>query len=442
MLASNDPTHNSYFIACSRQYGKSFLMFLIACELSLRKDKQTQVFIGPLKSQVNEVINGNTFGVIFATCPKELQPKYDGSALIFPNGSRIRLAGTDNKNYSNLRGGAAHNIFMDEICFMSDLDSGVLPTVEPMTKMTGGRVIMASTPPDTLDHDSIQIMRDHDELNLISTFTIYDDKTVSEAQLQKIINQCKGITTTKFRREYLCERIVDGNLQVIPELTNEHTEKLKRDIKDDPLKKFWLKYVVADTGVTDKTAVIFAHYNYREHRLIVEEMLDLQGNEYNTSKLADMIKNKVIELWPDTPEPNIRYIADSNNKIVINDLNIIYNLPFIGTSKGRLVEMIQKVRDWVFDEKVVFEPNAEEVLKASHYAVWNRARTEFNRSPVYGHYDALAALTYLIRNVDTITDPVPGDHGFNPHTQWRAPWESKDWQQQQNLNKVFGRKGK
>lgn len=410
ILSSNDPMLNSYVIDCARQFGKSFIMFMIAVENCLRESYQTVVYVGPLKSQVNEIINGHTFNVMFASCPPDLKPKYDGSTLQFPNGSRIRLAGTDNKNYSNLRGGAAHLVILDEAGFMSDLEIGVLPTVEPMTKTTGGKVIFASTPPDTLDHDYIQILRDHEEIGLISTYTIWDDKSLSEVQLQKIINQCRGRETTKFKREYECQRIVESSMQVVPELTQELVNKLqvKEDYKNDPLMQYWHKYIVVDTGVRDKTAVVFAHYNYHKKRLIVDATLDLQGSEYNTAKLSQMIKDKRDELWPDPAYlKDLRYVADSNNLVVINDLNIIYKLPFVGTTKGRLDEMVQKVRDWVFDERILFAPAAVEALNCARFAIWSKSRSEFGRSAKYGHYDLLAAITYLVRNVNEHADPMP-----------------------------------
>jgi hypothetical protein len=409
ILASPDPMLNSYVIDCARQFGKSFIMFLISVENCLQEPFSTVVYVGPLKSQVNEIINGHTFNVMFATCPNELKPKYDGSTLQFPNGSRVRLAGTDNKNYSNLRGGAAHLVILDEAGFMSDLEIGVLPTVEPMTKTTGGKVIFASTPPDTLDHDYIQILRDHEEQGLISTYTIWDDKSLDEIQLQKIINQCRGRDTTKFKREYECKRIVESSIQVVPELTEELCEKLKitEDYRTDPLMNYYHRYIVVDTGVRDKTAVIFASYDYRRKKIIVESSLDLQGSDYNTSRLAQMIKDKRDELWPENFVGDLRYIADNNNLVVINDLNIIYKLPFIGTTKGRLDEMVQKVRDWVYDERILFAPDAIEVLLCSRFAIWAKSRTEFARSAKYGHYDLTASLTYLVRNIDEWKDPLP-----------------------------------
>ena len=443
VMGSDQQDANSYVIDCSRQYGKSFTMFLIAVEECIRQPNITIAYVAPLKSQVVEIVTENTFRTIFANAPKELIPTLNGSALQFNNGSRIRLAGTDNKNYANLRGGSAHYIFLDEAGFMSDLDNGVLPSVTPMLKTTGGKIIFASTPPESLDHPYQDILKEHDESGLISTFTIWDDKALKPHELNKIIKACKGRDTTLFKREYECKRISESNMQVIPELTEQLFNSLKLPIdylSTDPLYQFWHKYVVIDTGIRDKTAVIFAHYNFKTRNIIIEHYLDLQGSQYSTAKLAEMIKNTVTQLWSSTINTNdIRYIADSNNQIVIADLNIIYKIPFVGTSKGRLDEMVQKVRDWVFDQRIWYLPNeGEQVMQCAKFAVWSKNRTEFARSNKYGHYDALAALTYLVRNVNETSDPVPQDLNYNYYTQHKSNDKNFNINKQQAaLNSIF-----
>jgi PBSX family phage terminase large subunit len=437
VLVSKDTQHNSYVIDCSRQFGKSFIMFLIAVETCLRNPKQTVVYVGPLKTQVNEIIDGNTFGVMFKTCPVALIPKHDGSALVFQNGSRIRLAGTDNHNYLNLRGGAAHLILLDEAGFMSDLEVGVLPTVEPMLKTTGGKVIYASTPPENLDHDYIDIVRDHEELGLISTYTIEDDTSVNEQELEAIINRCKGRDSTKFRREYLCQRVAESSVQVLPELTLQNCDRLLLtnseyiSMREDPLQQYWKKYIVADWGGKDLTAILFAHYNYRLKKLIIDDHLSLVGQDISSGRIAQEIKSKTIELWPDPLYRNqLTYICDSNNVLIQTDMIIVHKLNFISTTKEKLKsQMVQKVRDWIYDDRIYFSPNAEYALKSAAAAHWAKGNQDtFAKSKIYGHYDHLASLIYLVRNVDEVTDPLPMLMGVDPYTHFIDP----------NLRKIPG----
>ncbi len=430
VILSKDVDTNSYVIDCSRQFGKSFIMFLIAVEECLRTPKRTVVYVGPLKSQVNEIIDGNTFAVVFQSCPANLIPKHDGSALEFANGSRIRLAGTDNRNYLNLRGGAAHLILLDEAGFMADLEVGVRPTVEPMLKTTGGKVIYASTPPESLDHPYMDILRDHDEAGLISTYTINDDKSVTPQELDAIISRCKGKDSTIYKREYLCMRVAESSVQVLPELSLDVCAKMllsKQDyvkIAEDPLTQYWRKYVVADWGGRDLTAVLFAHYNYRTNKVIVEGQLSLVGQDLSSARIAQAIKDKVIEIWPEPAyRKEVTYICDSNNILIQSDMINVHKLNFISTTKEKLKsQMVQKVRDWIYDDRMLFSPAAEFAMKSAAAAHWAKGdKDSFAKSKIYGHYDACAALIYLIRNIDEINDPLPMLMGVDPYTHFINP---------------------
>ena len=72
----------------------------------------------------------------------------------------------------------------------------------------------------------------------------------------------------------------------------------------------------------------------------------------------------------------------------------------------------------VADGRIVVHPRCTQLLGCLKYGVFNNKRSEFARSNVYGHYDHLAALIYLVRNLSTHSNPIPADHGFENHTSW------------------------
>jgi len=417
VLTSDQTTDNSHVLNISRQFGKSLTMFLVAVEFCLAKPYQTVVYVAPLKKQVIEIVTENTYRVVFGHATKQQLPTLKDSELLFANGSRIRLAGTDNHNYESLRGGSAHLVILDEAGFMSNLNTGVIPTVLPMLKTTGGKIIYASTPPETLDHDYYEVLREHDESGNISTFTIHDDKSLTQRQLDTIISACKGADTTLFKREYECQRIAESSQQVLPELTFEMADKLRIDkkYKEDDLLQYWDKYIVADWGGKDHTAILFAHYNYHIKKVVVEGQLNLTGNKISSARIAEEIKKKTFELWPDMNyRKQVYYWCDSNNVLIQNDMNVTHGLPFISTSKDRLAEqMVQKVRDWIFDERILFAPEAEFTLQSCMSGWWSKGKDKFATSKIYGHYDHLAALVYLIRNINTNNDTLPRLHGLS-----------------------------
>ena len=99
-------------------------------------------------------------------CPLELRPVYktQGNVWLFPNGSRINIAGTDGKNYNKLRGGNAHLCIVDEAGFCSDLKHIINSILIPLTTITKGRIVLSSTTPTEPDHEFNEYM-EYAELN-------------------------------------------------------------------------------------------------------------------------------------------------------------------------------------------------------------------------------------------------------------------------------------
>jgi hypothetical protein len=57
---------------------------------------------------------------------------------------------------------------------------------------------------------------------------------------------------------------------------------------------------------------------------------------------------------------------------------------------------------------------------------------------VYGHYDHLAALVYLVRNLDQNTNPIPNNYGISARNHWINPSQTKQEQAWSGLaNKKF-----
>ena len=184
-INDRSPYHPSHYVNSSRQIGKSFVEVVVAVEFCIRYPKSTVIFVAPLRSQAEEIILGGTYFTIFDRCPARARPKLDGTTIVFPNGSRIRMGGTDNKRFEDLRGGAAHLLILDECAFMQHLDDGVLPALQPMLNTTGGKTIFSSTPAPTLEHPSTAIYRDHLERGAVSHFTIFDNTSLDEGDYIK-----------------------------------------------------------------------------------------------------------------------------------------------------------------------------------------------------------------------------------------------------------------
>ncbi len=447
VINSNDPTETSYVINCARRYGKTFILCVIAIEFALQKKKRLIRFAAPTGSQLSKAC-WPSLDKIFETCPIDLLPKLNKNANLieFKNGSQIHFAGTDAGNAERLRGSESHLNLLDEAGFMDDLQYVYSSILMPQTLHTLGRTIFASTPPTTPDHDYVDLYREHAERGRMAQFTIYDNTSLSEDSLTKAIAESGGIESTTFKREYLCEFVVDDQLQLIHQWSADY----EKDVDKDEYYYCYHKYVGMDLGTRDSTVALFGYYDYLNARLVVEEELVMNGPTMTTDILARDLKEAEERLWlylkDEHPlsvtqaewKPRVR-ISDNSLGLMLQDLSILHGIHFNVTNKDSLEAMVNKVRIWAKSGRIIVSPKCEQLIGCLNYGIWSSRHTgarEFARSKVYGHYDALAALVYLVRNIDENTNPVPATHGFKNGT-WYSNRNQSPNQAATQLAKMF-----
>src|SRR6185436_79701 len=118
------------------------------------------------------------------------------------------------------------------------------------------------------------------------------------------------------------------------------------------------------------------------------------------------IVSKEKQLWPDMPDP-YRRVADNNNPLLIQDLGYIHGLYFVATTKDELHAMVNDLRRMIKEGRVKVHPRCKKLIGCMFSAVWDKERKKFDRSAQYGHFDHLAALMYLVRNLDQQRDNIP-----------------------------------
>jgi hypothetical protein len=62
--------------------------------------------------------------------------------------------------------------------------------------------------------------------------------------------------------------------------------------------------------------------------------------------------------------------------------------------------------------RLIVHPGCKELIGCLRSGIWNKTRTEFGHSDRFGHFDALAALMYLVRNIDRTYNPIPATYGM------------------------------
>lgn len=423
---------------CSRQFGKSFLEVVEALEVAIKKPKAKIKIATAFHTDLVEFIIP-AFDKVLEDCPLELAPVYkqQQSKYVFPNGSQIKLIGLDRKP-NGLRGTVIDLIILDEAGFISNLNYIYKSVIIPATTHRPDcKILVFSTPPSTPAHEFLDYVQKAELEGGYCKFTIYDNPMVDAETIKRLMSESGGANSTTWKREYLCLHITDEDLAIIPEWNDQH----EQDVKRDEYFPFYQKYVGMDLGVSDNTAVIFGYYEFLKARLIIEDEYIINGPQMTTEILQKDIKFKESELWGTDFSTGIKptRISDNNNPLLIQDLSILHGIHFMPTTKERLNEMVNTVRMIVKEGGVVINPRCRNLVGCLKYGVWEPKRDKFSRSKVYGHFDALAALIYLIRNLNRSSNPIP--HDFKVDNSNQILFNIKDSQNIKSLKSAFNLKG-
>ena len=422
---------SSLFVGnCSRQWGKSYWAVIIAIAQALRFP-HSQIRYGAAFKEDLVTYLIPKFEEILRGCPEEIRGEFrvSGTSYIFPNGSRIKLVGLD-KNPNGLRGNTLDLIILDEVGFVSNLDYIYRSIIMPATlHRPNAKIVMISTPPVTPAHDFADYVQKAQLEGGYGEFDIDTNPLVTEEQKQKLIAELGGMNSTTTQRELYCRFVVESDLQLIPEWKDEFVQSIPKD----DFYSYYHKYVAMDLGRKDKTALLFGYYEFKTACLIIEDELEMLGAEWTTETLVRDLKVKEEQVWGE--HKPFRRISDNNNPHLIIDLSSIHGINFIETNKESLEAMINEVRLLVGAGRIIVNPRCKQLVGCLKYGVWDKNRKEFARSKSYGHFDMLAALVYLVRNLNQNSNPIPAVHGHEQHRSWMG---HTDTRQLSNNAKTIG----
>jgi len=144
-------------LLCSRRFGKTYVLLNMALELCIKKPGAIIKYINPQQKQGIDNIR-EQMAVKLKSCPKTISPIWKGNdrRFLFPNGSMIQVAGTDNGSHESLRGGKADMCIVDEAGFCDKLDYVIKSILRPTILTTKGHIYLVSTPSTLHSHDFIQ----------------------------------------------------------------------------------------------------------------------------------------------------------------------------------------------------------------------------------------------------------------------------------------------
>lgn len=439
--------HRRVVLNCSRRIGKTFLVVLIAIEFALKHKKAKIKFAASTADDLEEIILP-IFEKILETCPKHLKPKWraKNQKFRFPStGAEIKLSGCDDRRKANrLRGTEAHLIVVEEAGSIPDLKYVVQSVLSPQLISTGGMMLFASTPPDSIGHEFVTIAEDAEAVGAYLHRTIFDCPRYSHEEREGLFRMMCGkmpleefYRTDDFRREFMAELISDQNLAVLKYATLEHVGsahtvgRLAARYKELVRPSHFVTYEGGDYGFSpDMTGWLFAYWHHHAKTLVIERELLLA--RMSTDQLAREVEAVEKEWLGESRRSPVLYdykpprrFADGDDRL-FEDLTVLHKLDVVKTKKDDLKTAVNNVNLMIPGYNGALAINAErcpELLRQMKAAIWDKNKKAFARLPPtsgLGHFDLVAALVYLARNVVQSENPIPEGFDFDPRRQFRA----------------------
>lgn len=407
---------------CSRRFGKSTLLCALALEHAMTTPGARVVYAAPTRDMARDIVLPLIDGLL-VDCPPALRPSWIATEhrYRFSNGAEIKIDGADDERGNHLRGTSATLILADEVGFWRHATYVINSVLLPQTLLSGGRIVIASTPPESVGHEFWALANEARENGTYSERTIHANPMVTPALLAEFARESGGEHTTAWRREYLCEAVTEADRAVLPEF-----DAATHVAEPNSSPRFAWRWCTIDLGMTDLTHVVWGYYDFESARHVVQR--ELARQYMPVSQLAPLMCEIEEELWGGH-EPD-RRISD-NNPMEIGEFAMQHKLQPTKVRRRLVFEparerspeiCINRLRTFLIEKRLTISPECPQLIHQARVGTWNKQRTSFDRLPGAGHLDGIAALSYLVTNWDYSKSPVPrgayitrDDHMLSPY---------------------------
>lgn len=434
-----------FFFKWSRRRGKSFVMLLYASEKCLT-NKNYRVKYATKSQRMVEDIIVPLMAEIWSDAPDDIKPFYLKSKkrFVFPStGSTITCAGCDKNNREALRGTGMELGIVDEAGFMDRLSYLIDDILAPQTLTTGGKIIISSTPAETPAHEYTFLSNAAKLKGNYAELDIWTNPRLTKEKLDQYAEEVGGYNSTTWKREYEIQDVTDAKRAVVPQFTKELEERI---VKEWPRPTHFDTYEAMDIGFKDLTVVLFAYYDYKNAKTIIEDEVVMNGAAMTTDNLADAIKAKRKSLYTDPIFNKVKepYSAVMDIDLILQqDLGQKHDIFYVNAEKEDKHTHLNHLILGLKAGEYIIHPRCKTLIAHIKNAIWDKNRKQYERLGLeeYGHFDALDALLYLSRSIDKQKDPYPLNYGMDRHNTFienmptKTPHEST-----KQLARVFGLK--
>tara|TARA_R110000868_G_scaffold69364_5_gene204355 strand:- start:428 stop:1630 length:1203 start_codon:yes stop_codon:yes gene_type:complete len=346
------------------------------------------------------------------------------------NSSSLRLGALERAHVDAMnRGGNASLILYEECGFVKgdDFLYGVNSVLGPQLLRSNGKEIFVSSPPEDPDHPLItQIKPECEELGTFFAFTVFDSPSITPDQIVEaairsgcelarefIIGVKQGLVKTDnvhdwalrtgsnlsdaFRREFLAEVIRPSTLMVVPSYQDDvrHVRTV-----DDPMRCNW-SITIDWGGVRDLTVALLHTYDFIANVDLVKDERSFPPN----TPTADIVSS-LRAAWDSYRVETVWADVHGQTQVDLEELGYPVNIP----QKSDWLGSVQAMSVKFTLNQILVDPRCVFLRKSLKAGMFNKTKTDFERSEKLGHCDALAALMYAVRSQDR-SSPFTNDYG-------------------------------
>lgn len=395
-----------------RRYGKSTGACVLATETALQKKKAVILYLASThKSLVDNVIP--MFEAIALTAPAHLRPRIVGNRIEFTNGSVIRLYGVEDRKKANrIRGKKAHLIVVDEAAFIPVLEYVVIDVLLPMLMDTGGKMLLASTPPESMAHYFAKLAGLADTLGVYSQKSVYDAPQYTREQIERMaesfgcsdLGTPQEVKTSKWLREFEAKFVPDERNQLISEFTTFESVIV---VDHYPRPFEYDRYTVGDVGYTDLTAFLFASIDFENQVCYVENEVFVEKT--TSAEIAKKIEIVEAETWRERLGGFAKHELYADAQAITRADLSIGNRYYMAVNNKEPDEAVAKLKS-VIARKFRIHRRCRNLIAHLRHGTWapseSGRRMSFARSEGLGHFDGVAAMMYLNRHIDWMHNPA------------------------------------
>jgi hypothetical protein len=350
-------------ILSPRRSGKTYVSAYYLIKTCYETPGTKCLFLALTASSAFEII----WDVIRDICERyqvEVEEKIVTKQFVFPNGSKILLAGADNmKEITKQRGKGYKLIVIDECGYQRYLKELVNEAVGPtMLDYKDSVICLIGTPGLICAGLFYEITEKNKPGWSVYKWSISDNTKLAaleDATAEEVLRQIKLTNewddqSPEYIREYLGRWVQESSSFIYKFNYELNTYTKEQDFEYDYL--FGL-----DFGIADPSAIVVAKFSKHTKTLYVEDCF--KQNDINPERMCNIIKSYYDKYKP------IAMIADGNGigAAFLSQLNSMYQLPIIQAEKKDKIGFIELINDDLRQGKIKIKENLidmqEEMLK-------------------------------------------------------------------------------